>query len=63
MQSALFKLKIKEEVQHLFRRKIIWLISPQNMSMYEPRPVETVEVFERKLATLDVVYCTFAAVQ
>ena len=52
MQSALFKLKIKEEVQHLFQRKIIWLISPQNMFMYEPRPVE---VFERKLATLDVV--------
>ena len=53
-------MKIKEEVQHLFQRKIIWLISPQNMFMYEPRPVE---VFERKLATLDVVYCTFAAVQ
>ena len=60
MQSTIFKSKTKKEVQHLSQRKIIWLIFPQNMFMYEPRPVE---VFERKLATLDVVYCTFAAVQ
>ena len=63
MQSTIFKSKTKKEVQHLSQRKIIWLIFPQNMFMYEPRPVETVEVFKRKLATLDVVYCTFAAVQ